>query len=82
MYGFRPIEKTDETVKLIPNESSLWHSNNNLMYLMGAQTVHYRGSCNGFTAFDIKKEVLEGEIYEQLRKIVDNGVLNESKTIT
>ena len=79
MYGFRPIEKADETVKLIPNESSLWHSNNNLMYLMGAQTAHYRGSCNGFTAFDVKKEVLEGEIYEQLRKIVDNGVLNESE---
>lgn len=48
------------------------------MYLMGATEMHYRGSCKGFNDFDIKKEVLEFEIYEQLQKIIDNGLLNET----
>jgi len=76
-YGFRDIEKSGEDVKFIPIQG-FWNKMTNVMYLHGAGGLHYRGSCNGFNDFDIKKEVLEFEICEQLQHIVDNGILNEA----
>lgn len=77
-YGFRALKETDENIRLVPIEGGFWNKRTNIMDLMGATGMHYRGSCKGFIDFDIKKEVLEFEIYEQLQKIVDNGLLNET----
>ena len=77
-YGFRAIRETDENIRFVPVEGGYWNKRTNIMYLMGATEMHYRGSCKGFIDFDIKKEVLEFEIYEQLQKIIDNGLLNEA----
>jgi Holliday junction resolvase len=76
-YGFRHTEKSGEDIKLIPIQG-FWNKRTNLMYLHGAGGLHYKGSCNGFNNFDIKKEVLEAEVIDQLKQIVDNGLLNES----
>jgi hypothetical protein len=77
-YGFRPIKEKDEKVKFIPIEGGYWNKQTNFMYLMGATEMYYRSSCNGFDNIDIKKEVLEAEIMDQLKQIVDNGLLNET----
>jgi hypothetical protein len=77
-YGFRALKESDENIELVPIEGGFWNKRTNIMDLMGATGLHYRGSCNGFKEFNIKKEVLELEIYEQLQKIVDNGLLNET----
>ena len=76
-YGFKVTEQNSEDIELIPIQG-FWNKNTNVMYLHGAGGMHYRGSCNGFTNFDIKKEVVEFEICDQLRHIVDNGLLNEA----
>lgn len=76
-YGFKATEQNGEDIKLIPIQG-FWNKNTNLMYLHGAGGMHYRGSCNGFNNFDIKKEVVEFEICDQLKHIVDNGLLNEA----
>lgn len=78
-HGFRAIKNdNEEKVKLVPIQGAWLGKETNLMYLMGAGNMHYRGSLEAFSNFDIKKEVLEIEIYEQLQKIVDNGLLNET----
>ncbi len=62
MYGFTPVIQNEDKIRLVPNEGSFWHDKDNRLYLLGATVEHYRGSSNGFRDFDIKREVLEGEI--------------------
>ena len=76
-YGFRPIDPSDEKILLIPLSDSYWNSKSNLPFLFGASGLHFSGSSNGFQKLDIKKEVLEGEILPQLKKIVEEYQLNE-----
>lgn len=79
VYSFRPINEVDETIELVPCEGSFWNSSADTLYMLGAKYVHYRGSSKGFNDVNIRKEVLESEIHEQLKKIVDAGLLNEAQ---
>lgn len=78
-HGFRAIkDENEEKVKLVPIQEPCFGKETNLMYLMGAGNMHYKGSWEGFSDSDIKKEVLDVEIIDQLKQIVDNGLLNET----
>lgn len=45
-----------------------------LPYLFGARYLHYRSSSDGFNNIDVKKEVVENEITEQLKTSRQGGI--------
>lgn len=76
-YGFRPVTDSDDEVYFIPVQEVLGKSN--LTYLNGANELHLRSSAFGFRdGIDITTEVLEGELFPQVRLLVEQGRLNES----
>ena len=79
VYGFRPISEADETIELVPCEGFFRNSSGDTLFMLGAKDVHYRGSSKGFNDVNVQKEVLESEIHEQLKKIIDSGLLNEAQ---
>jgi len=77
-YGFRALnEKDNERIKFVPTDAPVYAKRSNISYLHGATSLHYTGSSKGFKELDIKEEVLRSEIEEQLKSIVENGLLNE-----
>lgn len=75
-YGFRPLADTDDEVYFIPVQKPFGDSN--LAYLDGASELHARSSANGFREIDITREVVEGELLPQIRRLIEKGGLNES----
>lgn len=78
-YGFRAIKDTDENVIFVLDDEGFWSDKPNEIYLLGASRVHYRSACNGFIGFDLRREVLKGEVEDQLKEIISSGLLNETE---
>ena len=77
-YGFRALnEKDNERIKFVPVDAPVYYERSNISYLHGATNLHWTSSSKGFRELDIKAEVLRSEIEEQLRGIVEKGLLNE-----
>lgn len=78
-FGFRPIKPEDELIKLIPaGMGSSFFPDDNRLYLLGADNESYRASFNGFKKIQLEREVLRGEIGNQLEIIIGKGLLNEN----
>ena len=76
-YGFTVIEQGEERVKFVPILGNIWgKQETDLPFLFGAKILHYRSSTDGFNGIDVRKEVVEHEIIEQLGNLVRGG-LNE-----
>lgn len=76
MYGFRPISDKDEEIYFYPVDQIAGKSN--LGYLSGADWLHFAGSSNGFLGkMDVVQEVVDNEVVEQLRSLVNDGKLYE-----
>lgn len=79
-YGFTVIGQGEERVKFVPILGNIWgKQETDLPYLFGARYLHYRSSSDGFNNIDVKKEVVENEITEQLKNLVRGGSLNERR---
>lgn len=78
MYGFRQLENGDDAIHLIPVERMMNESN--LARLQGAQHgMHFCESANEFrNGIDVPAEVIKNEVLPRIRKLVDDGRLNES----
>lgn len=77
-YGFRALnEKDNERIKFVPIDAPVYDKRSNISYLHGATNLHWTSSSRGFRELDIKAEVLRNEIEEQLKSIVEKGLLNE-----
>jgi len=77
--GFIPIKNQANKIIFIPSEKDIWHSNT--PFVMGAPSLHWSETCEGFRFKDdieMNREVLENEIINQLNTIIKNGYLNES----
>lgn len=78
MYGFRQLEDGDDAIHFIPVERMMNESN--LARLQGAQHgMHFCESANEFrNGIDVPAEVIKHEVLPRIRKLVDDGRLNES----
>ncbi len=57
-FGFRQIKPEDELIKLIPTGmGSIFSSDDNRLYLLGADNESYRASFNGFKKIQLEREV-------------------------
>jgi hypothetical protein len=79
-YGFTVIEQGEEQVKFVPIVGNFWGTQeSDLPFLFGAKVLHYRSSTDGFNNINVRNEVIEHEIADQLRDLVRGGALNECR---
>jgi hypothetical protein len=78
MYGFRLLKDGDNAIHFVPVERMMNESN--LARLSGAQHgMHFCESANGFrNGIDVPAEVIKYEVLPGIRKLVNDGRLNES----
>ncbi len=77
LYGFRPLEETDNEVHFVPFQQ--WTRDSNLAYLDGATHFHASGSAWGFRdGINVVAEVIDFELLPQLEEFIKQGRLNES----
>lgn len=76
-YGFRSIGDADDEVYFVPVQEALGRSN--VTFLAGAGDLHATSGAFGFrNGINIRSEVIDNELLDQLRKFVKEGMLDES----
>ncbi len=73
-YGFRRRHANEPAVVLVPVDKFL--SRSNLLLMNGAGAMHHHGSTDGFTDFDIRREVLENELISRVMGAIKERRLN------
>jgi hypothetical protein len=77
-YSFRALNRGEAKVKFVPFEGSYWLHHGNRIELEGGLWEHYHGATGGFVDFNVKKVVLETEVFDQVKEIVNSGRLSEA----
>lgn len=77
-YGFTVNEPGEERVKFVPSLGNIWGKREaDLPFLYETPALQYRSSTDGFNNIDVRQEVVENEILDQIRALVRVGALNE-----
>jgi len=84
MYGFRPLKADDTKVLLLPTTVDIGRRENQRhlllsMHSTGSLRMHSMGNSHGFQSIDIVDKVFSNHISPTLKKIIQQGKLDESR---
>ena len=76
-FGFRKLDNSSDRIKFLPVDSFFHERDNNILHIFGAGRIHLIPSL--IENKNKRDSVIKHEIEDQLKKIIDEGDLDESQ---